>query len=191
MKHGASRELAVFTSHLGLVGHLSRTVLSHIYPIRIGATRTMKSLNKLMFAVFVLLLFVPAFISAKPQPPKEHPAYLHALTDLRDARAHLQRPDGGKLREEEKKAVHEIDEAINEIKKASIDDGKDLNDHPAVDAGLDWRGRLHRSLELVNKAHNDVAQEEDNAAAQGLQQRALEHIDKAHKHIEEAIHLVE
>jgi hypothetical protein len=95
------------------------------------------------------------------------------------------------LREQEKKAIHEIDEAINEIKKASIDDGKDINDHAPVDAGLDWRGRLHRSLELVNKAHNDVAQEEDNAFAQGLQQRALEHIDKAHHHIEEAIHIVE
>jgi hypothetical protein len=151
----------------------------------------MKSLNKLTFAVFALLLFSPAFISAKPQPPKEHPAYLRALTDLRHARAHLQRPDGGELREQEKKAIHEIDEAINEIKKASIDDGKDLNDHPAVDVGLDWRGRLHRSLELVNKAHNDVAEEEDNVAAQGLQQRALGHIDKAHKHIEEAIHLVD
>jgi hypothetical protein len=151
----------------------------------------MKTRNKLMFAVFALLLFVPALISARPQPVKEHPAYLHALTDLRHARAHLERSDGGELREQEKKAIHEIDEAINEIKKASIDDGKDLNDHPAVDARLDWRGRLHRSLELVNKAHSDVAQEEDNAAAQGLQQRALEHIDKAHKHIEEALHLVE
>src|SRR5271168_3469394 len=146
----------------------------------------MKILSKLMFAVSALLLVVPAVIltSAKPQPPREHPAYLHALTDLRHARAHLQRPDGGELRDQEKKA-------INEIKKASIDDGKDLNDHPAVDAGLDWRGRLHRSLELVNKAHNDVAQEEDNGFAQGLQQRALEHIDKAHHHIEEAIHIVE
>jgi hypothetical protein len=150
----------------------------------------MKSLSKLMYALFALLLFVPA-IFAKPQPPKEHPAYLHALTDLRHARAHLQRPDSGELREQEKKAIHEIDEAINEIKKAAIDDGKDLNDHPAVDARLDWHGRLHRAFELVNKAHNDVAQEEDNAFAQGLQQRALEHIDKAHKHIEEAIHLVE
>ena len=151
----------------------------------------MKSLNKLMFAVFALLLFVPAFLFAKAQPSREHPAYLHALTDLRHARAHLQRADGGELREQEKKAVHEIDEAINEIKKAAIDDGKDLNDHPPVDVALDWRGRLHRALELVNKAHNDVAREEDNAAAQGLQQHALEHIDRAHKHIEEAIHLVE
>jgi hypothetical protein len=146
----------------------------------------MKSLSKLLFVISALLLVVPAVVvtSAQPQPPREHPAYLHALTDLRHARAHLQRPDGGELRDQEK-------HAINEIKKASIDDGKDINDHPAVDAGLDWRGRLHRALELVNKAHNDVAQEEDNSFAQGLQQRALEHIDKAHHHIEEAIHIVE
>lgn len=151
----------------------------------------MKSIYKLMFLAAAVLLFVPGYSSATPAPGREHPAYLHALTDLRHARAHLQRPDGGELKEQEKKAIHEIDDAIGEIKKASIDDGKDLDDHPPVDAKMDWRGRLHRALELVNKAHNDVAQEEDNTFAQGLQQRALEHIDKAHHHIEEAIHLVE
>lgn len=150
----------------------------------------MKSICKLMLSVCALLLFVPGYSSAKPAPG-QHPAYLHALSDLRDARAHLQRPDGGELKDQEKKAIHEIDEAINEIKKASIDDGKDLNDHPPIDARMDWRGRLHKALELVNKAHNDVAREEDNSFAQGLQQHALEHIDKAHHHIEEAIHLVE
>jgi hypothetical protein len=147
--------------------------------------------NKLVVVIAVLLLFVTGYSSAKPAPSPDHPAYLHALSDLRDARAHLQRPDGGELRDQEKKAVHEIDEAINEIKKASIDDGKDLNDHLPVDANLDWRGRLHKSLELVSKAHNDVAREEDNGFAQGLQQRALDHIDKAHHHIEEAIQVIQ
>ena len=150
----------------------------------------MKDLTKLVLAVAALLLLVPAYAPAKAAPGREHPAYLHALTDLRQARAHLQRPDGGELREQEKKAIHEIDKAIDEIKKASIDDGKDLNDHPPVDVRTDWSGRLHRALELVNKAHHDVSQEEDNAFAQGLQQRALEHIDKAHQHIQEAIEVI-
>ena len=150
----------------------------------------MKNLSKLVFAIVAVLLVIPAYASAKPAPGREHPAYLHALTDLRQARAHLQRPDGGELREQEKKAIHEIDDAISEIKKAAIDDGKDINDHAPVDARMDWGGRLHRALELVNKAHNDIAQEEDNRYAQGLQQRALEHIDKAHHHIEEAIEIV-
>jgi len=150
----------------------------------------MKDLTKFFLAVVALLLFVPAYAAAKAAPGREHPAYLHALTDLRHARAHLQRPDGGELHEQEKKAIHEIDDAIKEIKKAAIDDGKDLEDHPPVDVRMDWSGRLHRALELVNKAHHDVAQEEDNALAQGLQQRALEHIDKAHHHIEEAIEVI-
>ena len=151
----------------------------------------MKSIYKFALFAVALAVFVPAFSSALPVPSPDHPAYLHALADLRHARAHLQRPDGGELRDQEKKAIHEIDDAINEIKKASIDDGKDLNDHPPVDAKLDWHGRLHRALELVNKAHNDVAREEDNAFAQGLQQRALDHIDKAHHHIDEAIRVVD
>jgi hypothetical protein len=150
----------------------------------------MKSLSRLAFAILAVLLFVPAYASAKPAAPREHPAYLHALTDLRDARAHLQRPDGGELREQEKKAIHEINDDIAEIKKAAIDDGKDINDHVPVDTHMDWSGRLHRAVELLNKAHNDVAQEEDNAFAQGLQQRALEHIDKAHHHVEEAIEVI-
>jgi hypothetical protein len=151
----------------------------------------MRGLLKGTLAMLALLLAIPAALSAKPVPPRDHPAYLHALTDLRTARAHLQRPDGGALRDQENKAIHEIDQAIAEIKKASIDDGKDLNDHPPVDAGLGWPGRLHRALELLDKAHRDVTQEEDNAFAQGLQARAILHIDKAHHHVEEAIHLVE
>ncbi len=118
----------------------------------------MKAVLKLSLALFGLLMAIPAALSAKPAPPADHPAYLHALTDLRTARAHLQRPDGGELRDQEKKAIHEIDEAINEIKKASIDDGKDLNDHPPVDTHMAWDGRLHRALQLLDKAHQDISQ---------------------------------
>jgi tetratricopeptide (TPR) repeat protein len=159
--------------------------------LKLRRERPMKSTYRYTLFVSALLLVTAAHSAAKPSPSPNHPAYLHALADLRDARAHLQRPDGGELRDQEKKAVHEIDDAINEIKKASIDDGKDVNDHPPVDVALDWRGRLHKALELVNKAHNDVAREEDNSFAQGLQQRALDHIDKAHRHIEEAIQVVQ
>jgi tetratricopeptide (TPR) repeat protein len=148
----------------------------------------MKAVLKL---ALVASVFVLAFaFSATTGVAQEHPAYLHALTDLRHARAHLERPDHGELREQEKKAIREIDEAINEIKKAAINDGKDLNDHPPVDARMDWTGRLHRAIELINKAHSDIAREEDNRFAQGLQQRALEHIDKAHHHVEEAIDVI-
>ena len=113
------------------------------------------------------------------QGPEHHPAYLHALTDLRDARAHLERPAGGVVKWDEQKAVREIDAAINEIKRASVDDGKNINEHQPVDVALPWEGRLHKALDLVEKARADVNQEEDNGFANGLRNRAIGHIDGA------------
>ena len=82
----------------------------------------MKSSNRnaLIFAVAVVLLFACGNGSARPAPRPDHPAYLHALSDLRDARAHLQRPGGGELKDQEKKAIHEIDEAIKRISVALV-----------------------------------------------------------------------
>ncbi len=150
----------------------------------------MKTAFRFITAALVLAFVASMVTLAAPAPAREHPAYLHALSDLRQARALLQRPDGGELREQEKKAIREIDDAISEIKKAAIDDGKNLNDHPPADARMDWAGRLHRAVELLDKARRDVSEEEDNQFAQGLQQRAVQHIDKAHHHVEEAIQLV-
>src|SRR5262249_39006582 len=79
------------------------------------------------------------------------------------------------------------DEAIRDIKEASIDDGKDLRDHPPIDAALDWPGRLRRSIELLRKARADVNEEEDNNFARGLKRRAVEHIDNAIRFVEQGI----
>lgn len=120
--------------------------------------------------------------------PGRHPAYLHALTDLRHASAHLEQFTGSERRnDEEQRAIEEIDKAIGEIKHASIDDGKDLNDHPPVDSHMDRAGRYHRAMELLDKAHNDIAREEDDSWARGLRNRAIGHIDEAHRIVD---HLV-
>jgi hypothetical protein len=151
---------------------------------------TMKSIAKFVVPVAFFALLI-ALGAGTASAQGKHPAYLHALTDLRAARAHLEQgPGGGELRHEEKEAIREIDEAINDIKRASIDDGKDLNDHPPVDAGLDHTGRLHRAKQLLEKAHQDIAHEEDNSFAQGLQQRSFGHIDKAIHQVDDAIRLV-
>jgi hypothetical protein len=113
-----------------------------------------------------------------------HPGYIHALTDLRTARFLLTRQQVGP---KDHFAIESIDKAINEIKAASIDDGKNLNDHPPVDTTLNDSGRFHEALRLLDSAHHDIAKEEDNVFAQGLQHRALEHIDKAHHVVKEII----
>ena len=151
---------------------------------------TMKSIARIALVALFAALFL-TLGSGNALAQGKHPAYLHALTDLRTARAHLEVHDGGELRHEEKEAIHAIDDAIAEIKKASIDDGKDLNDHPPVDAGLDHTGRLHRAKQLLEKARGDISHEEDNGFAQGLQQRAFGHIDRAIHNVDDAIRFVD
>jgi hypothetical protein len=127
-------------------------------------------------------------MAAHADQPGRHPAYLHALTDLRHARAHLERRGGNaEMKWDEKTAIREVDAAIREIKEASIDDGKNLADHPPVDAKLDYKGQLHRALELLHKAEKDCHEEEDNNFARGLQKRALQHIREAVRFTEEGI----
>jgi hypothetical protein len=128
--------------------------------------------NLLKSLLLVLALGLAGSLSARA----DHPEYLHALSDLRLARAYISEGDVGHRGDY---VIQEIDEAIGEIKAASIDDGKPLEDHPPIDATLDFHGRFHRALDLINHAHGDVDQEEDNGFAQGLKHRALHHIDKA------------
>jgi tetratricopeptide (TPR) repeat protein len=109
-----------------------------------------------------------------------HPSYLHALANLRAARWLIDHRTGDwRQSGEEREAVGQIDEAITLIKHASIDDGKDLNDHVGLDERPDRHGRLHQALGYLEKARADVEREEDNAFAEGLKVHAAEHIARA------------
>jgi hypothetical protein len=119
--------------------------------------------------------------------PGHHPAYLHALSDLRAARAHLQHFSSDPVDHAEGKAIENIDKAINEIKRAAIMDGKNIDDHMPVDEHLDRSGRYHRALELLDKAQQDVSGEEDQPDTQGLQLRVMGHIDAARRDVHHAI----
>jgi hypothetical protein len=137
----------------------------------------MKTMIRLALpAVFALAAMAP---SAQADQPGQHPHYLHALSDLRDARANLQKRGGdAEVKWDEGKAVADIDAAIGKIKAASVDDGKNLDDHPAVDAP-DRKGRLHKALVDLQSAREDVNREEDNNFAQGLKARALRDVESA------------
>jgi hypothetical protein len=122
--------------------------------------------------------------------PGKHPAYLHALADLRDARAHLERLASDPVNQDEDNAVIAIDKAIDEIKRAAIMDGKNIADHMPVDAHLPLRGRFHKALDLLNKAKADVSGEEDQPDTQGLQMRVIHHIEEAHHAVKHAIETI-
>jgi hypothetical protein len=139
------------------------------------------------FSVLVLFLAACTALSFGDEPGR-HPAYLHSLADLRDARAHLDRlTPSAKIDREEEHAIQEIDAAIREIKMAAIDDGKDLHNHVPVDTHMGHAGRYHKTLELLDRAHRDIAEKEDDRFAHGLRRRALEHIEVAHRIVDRLI----
>ena len=143
--------------------------------------------TQLSKGLVLLALAIAAPLAATAAPlPGEHPGYLHALTDLRAARWFLyHQPGGARVSGSEDVAIMEIDKAIREIKLASIDDGKDINDHPGVDAN-EHGSKLLRSIETLRKAREDISREENNPEARELRHRAHEHIDRAIKAAERA-----
>ena len=144
----------------------------------------------LSFALALLSIFMTSGINAATTAgAADHPYYLHALSDLRAARWMIEhRPGDWQRTVDEIEAVKRIDAAIGEIKKAAIDDHKDIMDHPKVDEHPDHPGRLHDALDFLRKARKDISHDEDNAFAQGLQARAYMHIDKAIDAVKHAIH---
>ena len=145
-------------------------------------------------AALPLILAAAGCVVAPPPPPPapHHPAYLHALTDLRDARWNLEhRPGDAAVSTQEDVAIVETDRAINDARIAAAEDGKNLADHPQEDAHIDRRGRLHHAAELLRKARQDVAQGEANAQAVELRNRVIGHIDIAIQATDRAIRDVE
>jgi len=133
----------------------------------------------LRIAAALALLGTMAVASNAQQPPGAHPYYLHALSDLRAARWFLHhQPGDARVYEDEDVGIREIDAAIDELKRAAIDDGKDINDHPNVDV-REHGSRLLKAIETLKKARGDVDHEEDNPEARGLRHRIHEHIDRA------------
>ena len=137
----------------------------------------MKHIHRL--AIGLTLIGVLSATAGAQQLPGAHPAYLHALSDLRAARALLYRqPGDSKVYADEDFAIHEIDAAIGELKQAAIDDGKNIDDHPKVDV-QEHGSRLLKAIEMLKTAHADVEREEDNPLLQGLKHRIVDHIGHA------------
>jgi hypothetical protein len=140
----------------------------------------MTSGSRIWTGAAAALLCLAGPFAARADLPGKHPYYLHALTDLRTARwMEEHRPGDAAVSGQEDVSITEIDAAINEIKRAAIDDGKDIHDHPKMDVPGDRPGRLHKALELLRKVHSDVAREEDDPMTRGLRDRAVHHIDVA------------
>jgi hypothetical protein len=154
---------------------------------RVRESQFMSRFTKYVGLPLLMIFMGAAVMPASAQElPGRHPFYQHALTDLRTARWLLSHQPGDRgVYAGEDVAIEEIDAAINEIKRASSDDGKDINVRPDID--VKERGsRLLRAIETLNKAHADIDQEEDNADVRDLRHQALWHIDRAARAADQA-----
>jgi tetratricopeptide (TPR) repeat protein len=131
--------------------------------------------------------FTDTMIGAPPPPPSIHPRYLSALSDLRYARALLWREDFREVMRDQRAAIDEIDRAIGEAKRAAIDDGKNIDDHPPVDTRIGWEGRFRKAMELLNSAIGDLSFTETNMAAAPWRDAARANAERARGFVERAM----
>ena len=147
--------------------------------------------TKLKIAAVGALVALALPMAAQAQWWAQHPAYLHAMSNLRQAYWLIERHDDwdSPAKPEEARAANEIRAAYQELKQAAIVDDKDIDDQPPPNFPWgDHRGRLHKAMDLLRDSHNQVSGEEDTPQARGLRDRAVKHIDEAGRWTDAAIH---
>lgn len=148
-------------------------------------------INRIKLAVIAAAAATLIPAAAQAQWWVQHPAYLHAMSDLRQAYWLVQHRDSRDpvAKDEEHRAAGAIRAAYQSLKDAAIVDNKNLDDQPPADMVWDQRGgRLHRAMDLLRDAHNQVSREEDDPAARGFKNRALHQIDAAAAATDAAMH---
>lgn len=121
---------------------------------------------------------------------QDHPHYLHALQDLRYARALLERGQGwdwGPAAADQQRATNEIQAAIEEVRHAAMDDGRNPDNHPPIDVHWAAHDRLRRAMEALDRARDSISREEINPAARDQRNRAYHHIDEARRALHHAM----
>jgi hypothetical protein len=139
--------------------------------------RNLKSLTVALCAGVAML----AFATATPAKAQE-PHYLQALGDLRTARDYISFDKGG-FNGERHHAVDEINKAIDEIKRAAWDDGKQTRFSPPGHATNGW-APMHYAQNALIAARDHVSQGVEPPQAQGLRGRASQHIADAERTLE-------
>lgn len=139
---------------------------------------------KTAIATLAVVLALPLAVMAQ-----RHPGYLHAMSDLRFARALLEHGDWGRVGPDREHAVAEIDRAIEELRRAAADDGRNPNMMPRIEPGWMPGDRLRRAEEALGRARESISHEEDNPEAREWRNRAFRHIDEARRAVHHAIEI--
>ena len=145
----------------------------------------MRSLKSLTAAAFALLTFL--FLAPAIQAHAQFPAYLHALSDLRSARAFLEYDTRPAWAGHRQHAIDQINKAIDDIKVAARDDGKNPWHTPPPQSGGSEGWPIHSAVKLLREARGDVDHGHDLPENRGLRERSIDHIDHALRELEPAL----
>jgi len=120
-----------------------------------------------------------AFSMTVPVKAQPHPNYLVALSELRTARDYLQydkNAPGGDARHH---AVDEINKAIDEIKHAAWDDGKNTQFAPPARGVTNGWAPVHMAQKFLAGARTHIEIGVDNPENTGLRERIVAHLNSA------------
>jgi len=136
-----------------------------------------------VFGLFVFMLFALATPSQA-----QRPAYLHAISNLRQARSLLQTEARPGFADARDRASGEIDRAIHEIRAAIRDEGRESRWTPPPATQGDPDRPMRSALSLLDAARDDMSRGHDDRDYRGLQDRAIRHIDEARHILDRALH---
>jgi hypothetical protein len=129
-------------------------------------------------AALCTLATLAFFTSATPAQAQE-PHYLQALSELRTARDYIEYDRGAPYGNERRHAVDEINKAIDEIKHAAWDDGKNTQFAPPAQGVTTGWAPIHQASKWLLNARGHVLQGVDTPQNAGLRDRAAFHINEA------------
>ncbi len=140
-------------------------------------------------AIVACVLAAGVMLSAGIPAQAQEPHYLVALSDLRTARDYIQSDHRHEFEHERHHAVDEINKAIDEIKHAAWDDGKQTKYAPPPHPDSDPWHPMREAIRWLDEAHQRVTEGYDRPENGGLRERAILHIDEARHSIGEVIRL--
>jgi len=149
----------------------------------------MRNFKLLATAALGLMAFSLFALGTPAQAQRPH--YLHALTNLRQARSILQSDTRPAMAGQRDRAIEEIDSAIREVKTVIRDEGRNPGFAPPSFNRSDPDRPMRSALDRLNEAYEDISRGTDEAGNRGLQARALGHIDDARHILRHALHMME
>jgi hypothetical protein len=141
--------------------------------------RTNMRIVKSLAAVFCTLMIVAAFATATPAKAQQEPHYLQSLSELRSARDYIQYDKGAPYGKERHAAVDEINKAIDEIKHAAWDDGKNTQFAPPTHGVNQGWAPIHEATKWLIAARTHVLMGVDTPENAGLRDRIVLHVNEA------------